>query len=519
MSYGPTRTSTVSYPIERDGRFNLIRLAGLSGPFFVMAFTVCAQSAIHPVSALKAPEETALQRRIALPAKLGQKSLMPGAVQLAPPPVIELRLLRGTPIRAILRKSLPVKKIGELVQAYVAEPVYAFDRVVIPQGSELDGHITQLAHRSMFKRVASYLNADFSPHRAVRVDFDTIILANGARLPVDTETLPDIGPVLKLESNQHRGTLARRAQGTVRKRWHSVSSLIKPAALWTRVKSVSYSYWPYHKQKIAAGSVFVIELEQTLDFGAAKIPASEMGFMGHIPTENAEAFARVVTALSSATDPLGTPVEAVLTRPIFSPNKKLLFPANTELQGTVVRAEPARRLHRNGQLHFKLSRIQLLSTGPQPVEMALEGMEVPESSHVQLDSEGATHVASNQTSRVLRTALSVGVASLSMQEDRDNGVVDPAGHPGNRTLAGGSGYKLIGLALALGIKSQPLSRWMGFWGAAQSVYLHFIARGQDLILPKDTPLEISFGQPHLRSLADRFAVSSTSPNAKAAGRE
>ncbi len=519
MSYGPSRTSTVSYPIVRNMRFNLVRLAGLSGPFFVMASAVFAQTAIHAASPLKASEEPSLQRRTALPPKLGHGPLISGTVQPAPPPAIELTLSPGTPIRAILRKSLPVKKIGEPVQAYITDPVYAFDRVVIPKGSELDGHIAQLAHRSIFKKVASYLNADFSLHRAVYVDFDTLILADGARLPVNTETLPDIGPVLKLESNPPRDTLTRRAQGMVRSRWHSAISQIKPAALWTRAKSVARSYWPYHKQKIAAGSVFVVELTQSVDFGLKTIPAPEMGCMGQVPPENTEAFARLVTPLSSATDRGGAPVEAVLTRPIFSPDKKLLFPVNTALKGTVVRAEPARRLHRNGKLHFKLSRIQLPSSGSQQVEMALEGMEVPKSSNVQLDSEGATHVASNQKSRLLSTALSVGIASLSMQEDRDHGVVDPGGHNGNRALAGGSGYKLIGLALTLGIKSQPLSRWMGFWGAGESVYLHFITRGQNLVLPKDTPMEISFGQPRLHSLAGRAPVSSTASTAVPAGRE
>jgi hypothetical protein len=503
------------------GRVLFSRLLGASACFLILANGAFAQNATPSIASRKTPPEPVLQHRTVSPVNISENTLFAAATADAiAPPILELSVVKGTPIRAELDKSVLVKKVGQPVQAYVTDPVYAFDRVAIPRGSELDGHITQLIHRSAFKKMGSYLNADFSPHRVVRVDFDTLILPSGARLHIRTEVLPDSGPVLKLESHPRQDTLSRRAKEMARSRWHATISEIKPSTLWSRAKFFANSYWPYHKQKIAAGSVFVVELCGAVDFGPASVPATEMGSMGQIPPENTDAFARLVTPLSSATDRVGVPVEAVLTRPIFSPDNKLLFPVNTKLLGIVVRAEPARRLHRNGQLHFKLTRVQLPSSASQQVEMALEGMEVPKASNVQLDSEGATHVASHEKSRVLSTALSVGVASLSLQQDRDHGVVDPAGHTDNRALAGGSGYKLIGFALTLGIKSQPLSHWMGFWGAGQSVYLHFITRGQDLVLPKDTPMEISFGAPRARSISDTAQASSgPPPSASSTGRE
>lgn len=495
------------------------RLLTASACFLALATGAFPQDVSLP-SELKTLPEPLLQHRPVSPVNISENSLLvadPADTPIAPP-TIDLAIAQGTPIRAELNKSVPINKLGQSVQAYVTNPIYAFDRVVIPRGSELDGHIVQLNHRSLLRRMVSYLNADFSPHRVVRVDFDTLILLSGARVPIQAEVLPDPGPVLKIESHVEQNTLSRRAREMARSRWRSAISQIMPSTLWSRAKFVANSYWPYHKQKIAAGSVFVVELRDALDFGPAAVPASEMGSMGQTPPENMEAFARLVTPLNSATDRVGAPVEAVLTKPIFSPDNKLLFPVNTELQGVVVRAQPARYLHRNGQLHFKLNRVQLPSSASQHVEMALDGIEVPKTSNVQLDSEGATHVASHERSRVLSTALSVGIASLSFQEDRDHGVVDPAGHTDNRALAGGSGYKLIGFALTLGIKSQPLSHWMGFWGAGQSLYLHFITRGQDLVLPKDTPMEISFGT-RVRSVSGPAQASSTPPpNTSAIGR-
>lgn len=508
-----TRQRRISHPARHNDLsrcLGCLRLVCTCVSFFALACATFSQSALLPIHPQRTPPEPALRHRVFSLSEISANSLIAHASTMAAPapPQVELTVSESTPIRAELDKAVLVRKVGQRIHAFVEDPVYAFDRMVIPEGSEVDGHIVQLSYRSFVGRIGSYLNADFSPHRIVDVDFDTLILPNGACIPIRASVMPDAGSLLKLQSYPGQNTLTGRAKRLVRGRWHNAVSQIRPSTIWSHLKFVANSYWPYHKQKIAAGSVFVIELRDALDFGPAIVPAAEIGSMGKIPPANTVAFARLVTPLSSATDHVGGSVEAVLTRPIFSSDKKLLFPVNTELLGIVVRAEPSRRLHRNGRLHFKLNRVQLPSTASEQIEMALQGMEVPRNSNVQLDSEGATHVASHEKSRVLSTALSAGIASLSLQEDRDNGIVDPSGHTGNRALAGGSGYKLVGLALTLAIKSQPLSQWMGFWGAGRSLYLHFIARGQDLILPKDTPMEISFGEPRVRSVSESSGAAS-----------
>lgn len=412
---------------------------------------------------------------------------------LVPPPM-QLIVDRGVPLRVMLKRGVLVKRVGQPIEAYVTEPIYAFDRMVVPKGSEVDGHITELVSPSKMKRTAAYLNADFSPHRALQVEFDTLILKDGTRMPLRTKVLPDVGPVVRLETNPQKNGVVHRARGLISQQWHLAIEQIKPSALWQRAKSFAWSEWPYHKQKLEAGTVFDAELQDPLDFGPVAIAAEEMGSMGQLPAVNNEAYARLATPLSSATAHLGTPVSAVLTRPVFSSDKKLLLPVGTELQGMVVHAEPARRLQRNGQLHFTLLRVQLPSSTPQPVEMALEGIEVAKSSHIQIDSEGDTSVAGNKESRVLSTALSIAIASSTMHSDSEHGRVDPNGDPGKSGVAGGSGFKLIGFALGIGLQSRVFGQVMGFVGAGESVYFHFITRGNNLVLPRDTPMEVSFGQ-------------------------
>lgn len=471
-----------------------------------MAQTAAAPGKPAPASAQTQSDPVLKHRQDFVPEIPGADSesplgFIPGVSATLPPPV-DLLLAKGVPLRVILRKPLRIQHAGEPVEAYVTEPVYAFDRVVIPEGSEVDGRIAALDSPTKLKRTEAYLNADFSAHRIVHLQFDTLVLPDGTRRAIETQVLPALGPVLHLETNaQAKTSVTRRAKGLLHRQWDMVRAQLRPSAMWHLVKSFASSELPYHKQKLPAGTVFDIELEQPLDFGLAVVPPLEAGALGQLPEANSNAFARLTTYLSSATAHIGMPVEANLTRPVFSPDGKLLLPVGTSLEGVVVRARPARRLHRNGQLHFTLQRVQLPEGVPQPVEMALSGIEVSKASRIELDSEGTTSVAGNKEARVLSTALSVFIATSTMESDHEHGGVDTNGDPGRRGVAGGSGYKLLGAAAGFAVKSTTFARVMGFWGAGQSVYSHFFTRGNDLILPKDTPIEISFGTHRIPSNA------------------
>lgn len=479
-----------------------VLLLAFAGPVVAQTSTPPAQSSQPPAQAMSSAAQDSLTLKHR-PAAGAETPMAPEQDPLAfiedpsvvLPSPIELVVAQGAPLRVILKKSLLIKSVGEPIQAYVAEPIYAFDRVVVPEGTEVDGQITELVSPSKIKLTEAYLNEDFSPHRAVKFEFDALVLKDGSRMPLHTKVLPDIGPVLHLETNpQAKNSAVHKAKGAVRKEWDLVKAEAKPSQLWIRAKEFIWGEWPYHKQTLPAGSVFDVELERPLDFGIATVPVAEMGAMGQLPAENSAAYARLTTPLSSATAHVGTPVDAVITRPVFSSDRKLLLPVGTELQGIVVRAQPARRMHRNGQLHFTLQRIQLPSGTPEPIEMALEGIEVPKASHMQLDTEGGTNVAGDKQARVLSTALSVMIASSTLDGGHEHHRVDTNGDPGNRSVAGASGYKLIGFVLAFGIQSRTYGRVLGFLGAGESAYIHFIARGQNLVLPKDTPIEVSFGR-------------------------
>ena len=78
-----------------------------------------------------------------------------------------LALGLGT-LQVVLDKEGKVQKVGQPVHGRVAEPVYAFDKLVVPVGTEVTGRITQLETVAGEKRTSDALNADFTPPHAAK---------------------------------------------------------------------------------------------------------------------------------------------------------------------------------------------------------------------------------------------------------------------------------------------------------------------------------------------------------------
>jgi len=106
-----------------------------------------------------------------------------------PAPSVPLTVPVGMPLKVAVDREIHVRKVGQRVRGRVTEPVYAFDKLVVPAGSEVHGEIAQIETVSKKKRAIAALNADFSPYREVRVDFDELVLADGRRISLQTSVL------------------------------------------------------------------------------------------------------------------------------------------------------------------------------------------------------------------------------------------------------------------------------------------------------------------------------------------
>src|SRR5258708_562713 len=119
-----------------------------------------------------------------------------------PAQTIALAVTRNTPLQVALDKEVRVRKVGQPVHGRLVLPVYAFNRMVVPAGAEVNGHIAQIAGLSGKKRTMGILNADFTPARKIDVEFDELVLADGRRIPFDAVVTPGSGQVMRLVSTR-----------------------------------------------------------------------------------------------------------------------------------------------------------------------------------------------------------------------------------------------------------------------------------------------------------------------------
>jgi len=110
---------------------------------------------------------------------------------------ISLTVPKGSAVQVVLDKEVRIQKVGQPLHGRVAEPVYAFDKLVVPVGTEVTGRITQLETVSGGKRTLDALNADFTPPRKVQIEFDDLQLIDGRDIPIHTSVTPGSGQVIQ----------------------------------------------------------------------------------------------------------------------------------------------------------------------------------------------------------------------------------------------------------------------------------------------------------------------------------
>jgi hypothetical protein len=446
------------------------------------------------------PENPKLLQRPSAPAATDRP-----AETLASPQQIELTVPAGTPIWIAVTKRVRIARAGAAVEGKVTDAVYAFDQAVIPVGSRVRGHVSRVAPVSMMRRTMAYADADFSPARQYTVTFDKIILSDGRRLPVVTTATRSTQKVVHVVSEPARAkkksALAKAADSAkqeARDTYHRAVTEIKSPGKMHRAKQYLLAQLPYRRQYLEPGTRFNADLEKPLDFGTATRAPEEFGSFGKEPASDTTLHARLASEVSSATAKHGTLIEAVLTEPVFNAQHQLLLPASSRIVGEVTRAKPAGKLHRNGELRVVFEKIETPRGQTQAMHGSLEGVEVDSAANMKLDSEGGARTSDSKT-RYLSTGLSILALAAAVHPESDSGAPDGLADPGERGIAGGSGFKLVGAIVSLTTDSKTFSSALGFYGAGMSVYSHFLSRGKDVVFPKDTPVEITFERRHTRT--------------------
>src|SRR6202162_3570151 len=376
----------------------------------------------------------------------------PGTIVLGVPVV--------PPLPVVLDKEVRIEKAGQPIHGKIAEPVYAFDKLVVPAGSEVTGSVTRIAGVSALKRTYAALDANFSPSRDAQITFDQLVLPDGRRVPLHTQVSPVSQGVLEFATsaepkNQNKDRKQNAAvklasekvsekKQEINQEWETAKKQVTTPGKMHRLKRLAIAELPYHPQYFDAGTPFNPELLDPLNFGTEKLTPEAVHMVGTTPAAGSVIHALLKTPLSSASVQKGETVEAVMTEPLVT-NSQLVLPEGTTLRGLVLQVQPARRLHRNGQLRIVFHEIVPPRSAEQHVEASLEGVEVKDDENLSFDSEGGAQ-ATTPKKRYLTTGISIALAASSFMTDADAGrsVQQSGGEVGKSALNGASGFRVIG---------------------------------------------------------------------------
>jgi hypothetical protein len=424
----------------------------------------------------------------------------------APSDTIALTVPAGTPLKVALDQEIRIREVGQPVHGRLIEPVFSFDKLVIPKRSEVTGRVAAIDSISKKTRTVDAINANFSPPHKLHIEFSELILPDGRHLPLQTVVSPTSQGVLQFipatdkENKSLKNTgknLASKkvneARAEFKRQWENAKKQLHEPGKMHRLERLAVAQLPYHPQYLEAGTSFNADLQKPLDFGTEPLRRETLPAVGAPPPSGSVVHALLVTPLNSATSQKGDPVEAVINQPLVV-SDHLVLPEGSHLKGSVLQVRPARRLGRNGQLRIVFHQIAPPSGIEQKVEASLEGVEVAKGQHLSLDSEGGAQVTTPRT-RYLTTAIQVALAtsSASPEHDRDRDLHGEGGNVGGGAVNGASGFGAVGTIVGAFAHSRVVTSGFGFYGAAMSVYSHFLARGRDVVYPKDMSMVVGIG--------------------------
>jgi len=444
---------------------------------------------------------------------------------------ISLIVPAGVPLRLYLIKRVS-KRSDAPVEARLLTSVYAFDREVIPAGTQVLGHVSRVQPVSRWERIRAILGGDFSPLHVAQIEFTSLLLPGGRAMELHTFESPGLKSLVPLkppkQPSQNRrvnnGGLPSAGKQKARDqidaqiaRIRSIPGIVRGTDKKEWLYDYAMSRLPYHPQYVRNRTRFDAELQSPLDFGPEMVTQNSLALLGSQPAPGSIVHARLLTPLDSMSSTQGERVEAVLDEPLFSGDHKLILPEGTHLEGSVAMVKRAGWFHRVGRLRFTFQSVDLepqvaalrfAPDGPPSQARAsraeaklqfrahatlnaAEGGSAP----LKVDREGGVQATDSKT-RFIGTAVAVLISRSAADNDpvRAHGgaITGQRANVGGRTLGGGLGFGLLGAIAAQ--SSRNVGAVFGYYGLAWSVYSTVIARGPEVQFGKNAVIDISFNQ-------------------------
>lgn len=483
------------------------------------------------------PEPGAAEPQAAQESLVDRAAPVSESSETVPSQSVHLVLDTGRPLRVALDQRVRVKEVGQAVSGTLVDNVYAHDRIIVPAGSHVLGHIARLDDPSKMTRLQAMAGGSFAPNRQIVLRFDTVVQADGRQIPIrtvvgpvtervtlrvaatsDTDRPEGTGESDKLgeaaskkgarkpggsdddgDQDDHPGVRDRAKQEIAAAKHEAVQkardalAAIKQPGKKDRLKAAAIDKLPYHPQYLSQGSVYNAALVDPIDFGVATPVAAASEDAQ--PAPESVLNARLITGLDSHQSFKGEPVVAVVAEPVFSADHRLILPEGTELKGEVTFVRKARSLHRDGQLRFLFETVVPPDREAGTLKASLYSAQVGEAASIQIDEEGGARATSSKTRFIAPALALVSLRGVLDKEHRrfdgdgDDGTTAPVGSAvGARSVGSFFGWGLAGTAL--GLVSRPAGVALSVVGACRTVYSAVFGQGRDVKFPAETPIQV-----------------------------
>jgi hypothetical protein len=366
------------------------------------------------------------------------------------------------PAGAILRMELsgPVNvshlKPGSELAGQLIRPLYVYDRVLIPAGSQVHAVVDKVGKqkaaekKGFLERVDTLRSLGLNRHNFYQVSLRaaTVKLPSGEEVPMDLRFIRS-GEEVRLQANE---------QGQMKVGGTTSKDLAQRAPGVSQVARIKHGKRQVQQYR---HPVATLELERAARLELPARPEVPRAAIQPVTIpEGTRAEFLLLTELRASESKEGERFQARLMEPIFRSDGDLLVPEGSVLEGHISRLVRPRRMSRAASMYLVFDRLSEPEGETQKVAASLAGADVGKKAPVNMDPEGGLHGKSGTKSLAKR--MVVGVASQQVADE----AVELATHAVAPYASTG-----IGLFILLG------------------------GHGNDVDLPQYSDLEVVFGRP------------------------
>src|ERR1039457_3739510 len=136
----------------------------------------------------------------------------------AAPVRVPMSVPAGTPIKVALDSEVRIRSVGQAIQAKTTEPLYAFDKLLIPAGTVVNGEVSAIDSVPGKTRALDAADGNFSPARHVHVQFDELVMGDGRHLALQTVASPAPDGVLRFVSANEKSERKNKVENAASKK-------------------------------------------------------------------------------------------------------------------------------------------------------------------------------------------------------------------------------------------------------------------------------------------------------------